>query len=436
VQPVSDANGSFGQVLDVAPALEHVPVAPLSNSVSGLVPGPDGATFATVEWLGQRHRYALYSARTGQPIGDPIEMEAPPSTSPELPAYSPDGRLVAFGSGKNGLELRDASSGSRLGERLATGSTFRAMAFSPDGLLVASGELDGTVRIWRAATARPVGKPWKHELAVRRLRFSPDGTRVLVAGGTPGGIKGFLRVWEIRDGQPQWPTIENFGEVHDAAFSPDRRTFATASLQCLLWDVSTGRQLSETSPVSPSLSVATAFSPDGKQVLALLLDDNSVRLFDVHTATATGPHLRHAAPIVQATFSPDGHLVLTCSTDRTARPWDATYGLPVGPVWTNLERTPTGAFAADGNTRYVSEDRNLVRWELPAPMEGTADRIRLAVESATRHALDEHGGVTLLFPVFSPESIREKRLILTPDHYEPVRKRLDELGGPPGHLRR
>lgn len=86
--------------------------------------------------------------------------------------------------------------------------------------------------------------------------------------------------------------------------------------------------------------------------------------------------------------------------------------------------------------RYLSDDVNLAWWELPPPMEGTPERIRLAVESATRHALDEFGGGKFLYPGFSPESVGKKQIILAPDPHEPVRKRLDELGGPPGYLRR
>jgi WD40 repeat protein len=436
VQPPGSSCNSFGLVLDVAPGLTQVPVAPPLNNLTAIVASPNGATYATAQWMGKRHRYTLFDARTGRPLGEPVDMEVPPSTSPEPPVYSRDGQLVAFGSGNNGLELRETNEGTRRGKRLATESTVRAMSFSPDGLMVASGELNGTVRIWNTVSGQPVGTPWKHDLAIRVVRFSPDGMRVLVAGGKPAGVLGFLRLWKRDVGQPLGPAVENFGEVHDAEFSRDGRTFATASLQFLLWDGTTGRRLFEQSPAGLSLTTATKFSPDGKQILAVCLEDNSVRLFDVRTGAATGPPLRHNSLMAKAMFSPDGHFVLTCSNDWTARLWDATYGLPVGPAWTNLKQIPIAAFAADGKSIFINDDRGIIRDSLPPPIDGTAERVRLAVESVTRHALDEYGGVKVLFPSFSPGSIREKRLTWTPDPHGPVRTRLEELGGPPGYLRR
>jgi WD40 repeat protein len=427
-------DGGMRYALDVAPGLEPAQVFSLPDNLFALVASPDNQTLAAVEWHHDRHTCRLLSLRTGRAIGDPIEMEAQPSTKPALPVYSPDGRTLAFGAGKNGFEVRDAVTGQRRGPRFTTESTVRALAFSPDGQVLASGDLGGVVRLWSTGTGQPVGKSLVHRHGVTLLRFSPDGAKLLAAGYT--GSRSEAHVWQVATGEPLATVRDIFYEVHDAAFSPDGKSFATGALQLTLWDAATGQQLWVASPGAVGTTLQVVFSPDGRRLLARLMEDDAVRLFDARTGRPAGAPLRHQNRVAEVSFSPDGRLVLTASRDRTARLWDTLIGLPVGPVWKNSVMEPRGTFTADGKSVLLCEDGVIARWQIPSPIEGTPEQVRLAVEVATRHFLDEHGGLSFLFPVVSPESIRQGRLILTPDPYEPVRKRLEELGGPPGYFRR
>ena len=80
---------------------------------------------------------------------------------------------------------------------------------------------------------------------------------------------------------------------------------------------------------APGLSNAV-FSPDGRIVLTGS-SDRTARLWDAVTGAAIGPPLVHRKAEVNAVAcSHDGKTVLTGSSDNSARQWDAATGRPIG----------------------------------------------------------------------------------------------------------
>jgi hypothetical protein len=74
------------------------------------------------------------------------------------------------------------------------------------------------------------------------------------------------------------------------------------------------------------------------------------------------------------------------------------------------------AFAPDGRVAATSEKDGPVRfWNIPDPVKGDAERVRLGVELLTAMAYDAHG---------APRELDGAALLQR-------RQRLDELGGPP-----
>jgi WD40 repeat protein len=107
--------------------------------------------------------------------------------------FSPDGtRIITASQAPYTLHLWDALTGASIGNPMVGHiHPIRCVAFSPDGAIIASGSGDSTVRLWNGINGASIGPPLGHTLPVQCLDFSPDGTRVV-----SGSCDGMLKLWD------------------------------------------------------------------------------------------------------------------------------------------------------------------------------------------------------------------------------------------------
>jgi WD40 repeat protein len=146
-------------------------------------------------------------------------------------AYSPDGQLLAVGTGTGHLTLWDVAGEGALAY-FEQGAGVRALAFSPDGwLLAAAGQY--TVRLWDLATGAERGEIQGHRGWVWSLAFAPDG-RTLATGS----MDRTTRLWDVATGRPRAAYDWKIGKVHAVAFARDGMTAAAAGdAGVFVWDL-------------------------------------------------------------------------------------------------------------------------------------------------------------------------------------------------------
>lgn len=218
---------------------------PHPNNVDAVAFQPNGVLFATGCHDGKVRIYDLVKGAVVKEINAHPGKDA---TMIYTIAFSPDGKQLVSGSYDQSLKLWDVATGNLVREFKAykvkefekghEEGIFSA-AFSPDGKLLASGSggQERVIKIWDVATGNVVrdlvnpniktapGKGSSHPGWVYNMRFTKDGKHLVSVGDAPLN-KGFLAIWNPSDGKLLYSEVLPLGSFFSVAVSPNDELLA------------------------------------------------------------------------------------------------------------------------------------------------------------------------------------------------------------------
>jgi WD40 repeat protein/serine/threonine protein kinase len=277
--------------------------------------------------------------------------------------FSPDGKALVIGDADHRLQVVDLTSGNtdvNIPEAHSEGIT--SVAWSPNGSIIASGSgySGGPIRLWDAASGNPLGSLDEHTSWICELVFSADGQRLYSASADQT-----IRIWDVEQRRRLATLRGSRDEVYGLALSPDGTTLASA---CKDGVVAFWNALPRPEQELPRLIALgqfvwagfaragfapAAFAPDSRVLAAPR--EGTVSLLDLATSKEIEQLPALGTNVWMVVYSPDGTLLVSGSVNGKIRVWSCAerrllreLGDPNAPIC-------LGGFRADGR-RLLSVD--------------------------------------------------------------------------------
>jgi WD40 repeat protein len=232
---------------------------------------------------------AVYDVNTRRLIVQGRAMSS--GKSVQSVAFSADGTtLIATDNAAPGhLDLWNARTGAPIGRPINTGAAIDDLATDPQLNIAATANFDQTVRLWHARTGKPQGSVTGHNDSVTSVSFSRDG-RFLASAG----LEGTVIVTDMKTNRAV-STLPITG-VDKVALDATGKTLAAATDTTVqLWDVTTEREIGPPFPLGARVT-ALSFTDDGDLISALATNPPEVIRWNfdttawIQTACAIADH--------------------------------------------------------------------------------------------------------------------------------------------------
>ena len=292
-------------------------------------------------------------------------------------AFSPDGELVATGSGDGHVFIWDARCRDQAARPIKQLEAHRpvswCVAFTPDGRRLVSAGHDGHVFVWDTTTWKRLDDAPAEGHQIEALAISDDEKETRVAVGDFSGVLVVYRL-EANGKLVRTNTLRTRSKgVSCAAWLPGG-DLLTGGLDCRIvrTELASGQNL-EVATADRTMIVSLALSPDADVFVTAGWKPGTADVWRMNgekVAQLEG----HTRPIRSVAFSPDGTLVATGSLDRTVKLWRTADWKEVRLPNTFDVEVPIGtlAFSPAGTEIVVGADYNgdvlgqgrVMLWEL------------------------------------------------------------------------
>jgi len=331
----------------------------------------DGTLVATGDEGG---KVKIWSASLGRELGEEATWQ-------NVAVYSPDGRRIVSSAFLQGWTVRSSQSGHVLLRVHPANEVIVSIAFSPDGQRIVTAGSHKAAKVWEVDSGRLLLTLRGHRRQVYCVAYSRDG-RLIATGSFDGTVK----IWDARNGNelrtlhmdPLQPyALTGYSHVLlSVEFDESTSRLITGNSQgrAKVWDVETGRLLTELRAGSSQDWVAAKLHPDGSQIATCADESGAIRLWNMRSGQLIKECKVRGLSSLALDISGDGCRLIAPSSIGTAYGYDSgTVG-----VWdikgtqretlslSGREMFSSIAFSPDSESRKIittSMDFGVHQWE-------------------------------------------------------------------------
>ena len=313
---------------------------------------PDGKTLASSgdEWDSNIRLWEVQTGELLKTLKKRTAFEDFEGRDVNSAVFSPDGNMIASGSGNGTIRLWNAHTSEFIKYLEGHTKSVNSVVFGPNGnTLMSTGE-DG-VCLWDVNTSEYIDE---FQIPAVSAAFSPDGNTCAIASETGISVRNahtfqYLESLTRNIGSEDKFRGKDIGSIGSVAFSPDGNTIVSCGGNNIhLWDSGTNQFLKTLIGHTESVN-RVVFSPDGETIVSVS-DDGTIRLWNVHTRKHLKTLMAHADSVNSVVFSSDGETIASAGNDRTIRLWNANTGELLKTLTGHIENVNTVAFSPDGKT--------------------------------------------------------------------------------------
>ncbi len=313
---------------------------------------PDGKTLASSgdEWDSNIRLWDVQTGELLKTLKKRTAFEDFEGRDVNSVVFSPDGNMIASGSGNGTIRLWNAHTGEFIKYLEGHTKSINSVVFSPNGnTLISTGE-DG-VCLWDVNTGEYIEEV---QVPAVSAAFSPDGNTCAITSETGISVRNahtfqYLKSLTRNIGSEDEFRGKDIGSIGSVAFSPNGNMIVSCGGNNIhLWDSGTNQFLETLIGHTESVN-SVVFSPDGETIVSVS-DDGTIRLWNVNTRKPLKTLMAHADSVNSVVFSSDGETIASAGNDRTIRLWNANTGKLLRTLTGHIENVNTVAFSPDGKT--------------------------------------------------------------------------------------